>query len=60
MFKLRVYDLVERLTLNFMGPTIRYIGKSVLSSGVKLQGPLASDDRLVPSLRNKKYKLTSP
>jgi len=36
MLKLRVYDLMERLTQNFMGPSIRYIGKSVLSAGVKL------------------------
>eukprot|EP01017_Pseudomicrothorax_dubius_P014439 TRINITY_DN1685_c0_g1_i1.p1 TRINITY_DN1685_c0_g1~~TRINITY_DN1685_c0_g1_i1.p1 ORF type:complete len:348 (-),score=73.18 TRINITY_DN1685_c0_g1_i1:176-1219(-) len=60
MFKLRVYDLYEKFSRAVIGPSFRRWGISLVRTGIALQGPLASDDRLVPSLRNVSYNGASP
>ncbi len=56
MIKLRLFDLYNAFCQHTVGPLYRNIGKSFLISGVKMQGDLASDDRLVPSLRRRRFQ----
>lgn len=55
MIKLRFYDIWEKFALNFLGPFYRNIGKNFAQAGLGMQGDLTSDDRLVPSLRCRKF-----
>ncbi|KRX07622.1 Trimeric LpxA-like protein [Pseudocohnilembus persalinus] len=60
MIKLRLYDIVERLSQSVTGPLYRKIGKGLAQSGLEVQGELTSDDRLVPSLRCRPHQNTYP
>jgi len=51
MFKGVLYFKFESLTSRVLGPLLRSTGQSLFRQGVASQGALASDDRLVPSLR---------
>lgn len=60
MIKLRLYDIMERLSTQVVGPVYRRLGKNLAVSGLRLQANLTSDDGLVPSLRCKAHKNTFP
>ncbi|EAR99480.2 transcription factor apfi protein, putative (macronuclear) [Tetrahymena thermophila SB210] len=52
MLRLRLFDAYEKISMTFLGPLYRRIGKSLAQTGLNIQQPYTSDDRLVPSLRN--------
>jgi carbonic anhydrase/acetyltransferase-like protein (isoleucine patch superfamily) len=60
MFKLRFLDSYEKFLYNIWGPRLRSLGQTLNTIGLTVQGPLATDDRLVPSLRNKSFKSHVP
>jgi hypothetical protein len=68
MFRLRVFDLYEKLQFNVIGPALRSTGKRVANMGLALQGDLANDDRcinislilVVQSLRCRPFKSQLP
>jgi len=60
MFKLRFLDAYEKFLYHIWGPQVRNLGQGLNSLGLRLQGSLASDDRVVPSLRNKSYRNYKP
>jgi hypothetical protein len=39
----------------FTGPLLRNIGRKLYTVGLSIEGPYASEDRIVPSLRNLNY-----
>jgi len=45
-----LYYKLENATVS-LGPKIRKMGKDVFSKGMEMQGPMAHQDYLVPSLR---------
>lgn len=51
MLRLRFFDAFEKVSVTVLGPLYRRMGKSLAQSGLSLQQPNTSDDRLVPSLR---------
>jgi hypothetical protein len=51
MLKGVLYFKLENFTARVVAPLYRRTGQSLFRSGVKLQGPMGHDDRLVPSLR---------
>lgn len=60
MFKLRFFDIYEKFLYNIWGPQVRNLGQSLNKAGISIQGSLATDDRLVPSLRSRSYQGTAP
>lgn len=60
MIKLRVFDLFEKFSFNVIGPLYRNLGIRLAATGLKLQGDRTSDDRLVPSLRSKRFLGSTP
>jgi len=56
MFKLRFLESYERFLYNIWGPRVRSLGQTLNAIGLTVQGPLATDDRLVPSLRQKSFQ----
>lgn len=60
MFKLRFLEVYEKFLYNFWGPSLRSLGQSFNGLGLMIQGPLASDDRVVPSLRQRSYNNITP
>jgi len=60
MFKLRIFDAYEKFLFNVWGPQIRSLGQRLNHVGIGIQGHLATDDRLVPSLRNKGFHADRP
>ena len=60
MFRLKVYDWFEKVRFFKMGPWQREQGKKLALAGLRLQAPLGSDDRLVPSLRRRSFQNTTP
>ena len=51
MLKGVLYFKLENFTARVLGPLFRRTGQSVFAQGVAMQGNLANEDRLVPSLR---------
>ncbi|EGR30110.1 transcription factor apfi, putative [Ichthyophthirius multifiliis] len=60
MLKHRIFDYWELIVKTQVAPKIRHIGKTLAQYGYKMQMPLTSDDRLVPSLRNLKMNNKTP
>lgn len=60
MFKLRIFDAYEKFLYHIWGPRLRQLGQSLNVLGLSIQGSLATDDRLVPSLRAKGFRGNSP
>lgn len=60
MFKLRFLEVYERFLYNVGGPFLRSVGQGLNRFGLSVQGSLATDDRLVPSLRYKTVGGNSP
>lgn len=55
-----IFEALNTITENFVGPLYRRIGRSLYVSGTKLEGEHVSEDRLVPSLRNLPYGGAQP
>ena len=45
MFRLKAYDIYEKLNMVFIGPFYRSLGKKLYAMGALMQGELYSDDR---------------
>ena len=60
MFKLRFFDAYEKFLYHVWGPRLRQLGQTLNGLGLSIQGSLANDDRLVPSLRAKGFRGNSP
>lgn len=60
MIKLRILSLYDKLQFNVLGPFYRNFGKKLYRFGLNMQGPLASDDRIVPSLRSVSFNKQIP
>jgi hypothetical protein len=50
-FKGALYFKMESFTARRIGPLFRRMGQGLFKKGMALQGQLAHEDRLVPSLR---------
>lgn len=46
-----VFSLIEKFNTNIVGPAYKRYGRKLYEFGTKFEGELASEDRLVPSLR---------
>ena len=51
MLKGILYYKFENLTARVLGPFLRRTGQSLFNRGSRMQGELANNDRLMPSLR---------
>lgn len=60
MLRLRLFDAYEKFSMTFLGPFYRRIGKTLAQSGLNMQQPYTSDDRLVPSLRHVRIAHKTP
>lgn len=60
MFKLRFFDAYEKFLYHIWGPRLRQLGQTINSVGLSIQGSLANDDRVVPSLRAKGFRGNVP
>lgn len=60
MFKLRFLESYEKFLYHILGPRVRSLGQTLNNIGLSIQGPLATDDRLVPSLRYKSFQNHTP
>ena len=57
---IQVIHFFEHFSRNVLGPRYRKIGQKLMTHGLALQGNLASDDRLVPSMRCRKSQGSFP
>lgn len=58
--KLRALDWYEKLQFNVMGPMYRKVGIKLFKWGVQLQGEMGSQDRLVPCLKSRPWRDSTP
>ncbi len=55
-----LFDTITKAREKVVAPVLRSLGKSLYAVGTKIEGENASEDRIVPSLRNLNYGGAQP